>query len=69
MPTAPNIDDPKYWEQRAKEARLLAERMPDETVRQTMLAVAEDYDRFAVMVAIHSVEETVGLVIDEVKRS
>ena len=69
MPIAPDVNDPEYWQQRAKEARLLAERMPDETVRQTMLAVAEDYDRFAVMVAIHSVEETVGLVIDEVKRS
>jgi hypothetical protein len=35
MPTAPNIDDPKYWRQRAKENRRLAERMPDEIVKQT----------------------------------
>ena len=34
MPIAPDVNDPEYWQQRAKEARLLAERMPDETAKQ-----------------------------------
>jgi hypothetical protein len=28
MSIAPDVNDPEYWQQRAKEARLLAERMP-----------------------------------------
>jgi hypothetical protein len=43
--------------------------MMDETAKETMLMVAEDCDRFAVMAAIHSVEEVVSRVIDEVRRS
>jgi len=39
--TAPDIDDPKYWHQRAKEARRLAERMSDEMAKQ-MLRMAEE---------------------------
>jgi hypothetical protein len=42
MPTAPDIDDPKYWHQRAKEARRLAKRMSDEMAKQTMLRIAEE---------------------------
>jgi hypothetical protein len=42
MPTAPDIDDPKYWHQRAKEARRLAGRMSDEMAKQTMLRMAEE---------------------------
>jgi hypothetical protein len=57
MPTAPDIDDPKYWHQRAKEARHLAERMIDEMAKQPMLSVAEQCDRFAIRAAIHSIEE------------
>ena len=53
----PDVNDPKYWQQRAKEARRLAERMPDETVKQTMLSVAEECDKFAIRAAIHSIEE------------
>ena len=57
MPTAPNVDDPKYWHQRAKEARRLAERMTDEKAKHTMLSVAEHCDRFAIRAAICSIEE------------
>ena len=67
---APDKDDPKYWDQRAKEARLLAERMIDETAKRTMLSVAEDCDRFAVKVAMRSLDELfVRRVIDEMKGS
>jgi hypothetical protein len=70
MPTAPDKDDPKYWDQRAKEARLLAERMIDETAKRTMLSVAEDCDRFAVKAAMRSLDELfVRRVIDEMKGS
>ena len=52
MPTVPNIDDPEYWNERAKEARRLAERMIDETAKETMLSLAEECDEFAVTAAI-----------------
>ena len=55
MPIAPDVNDPEYWHQRAKEARRLAEQMSDET--QTMLMVAEGCDRFAIGAAICSIYE------------
>jgi len=33
MPSAPDVNDLEYWQQRAKEARLLAERVIDETAK------------------------------------
>jgi hypothetical protein len=68
MPIAPDVNDPEYWQQRAKEARLLAERMPDETVKQTMLSVAEVCERFSVWAAMCTIYEVaVSRVIDETK--
>ena len=65
MPIAPDVNDPEYWQQRAKEARLLAERMPDETAKQTMLSVAEECDGFAIRAAMCSIYEVaVSRVID-----
>ena len=52
MPIPPDVNDLKYWYQRAKEARRLAERMIDETAKETMLSVAEECDEFAVTAAI-----------------
>jgi hypothetical protein len=57
MPIAPDVNDPEYWNQRAKEARLLAERISDETVKQTMLSVAEECDKFAIKAAMCSIYE------------
>ena len=57
MPIAPDVNDPEYWQQRAKEARLLAERMPDETAKRTMLMVAEECDKFAIKAAMCSIYE------------
>jgi hypothetical protein len=57
MPIAPDVNDPEYWDQRAKEARQLAERMIDEMAKQTMLSVAEVCDRFAVLAAMCSIYE------------
>ena len=57
MSIAPDVNDPEYWQQRAKEARLLAERMPDETAKQTMLMVAEECDKFAIRAAMCSIYE------------
>ena len=70
MPIAPDVNDPEYWDQRAKEARRLAERMSDETAKQTMLMVAEVCDRFAIGAAMCSIYElAVRHVIDRTKRS
>ena len=57
MPIAPDVNDPEYWDQRAKEARRLAERMSDETAKQTMLMVAEECDKFAIKAAMCSIYE------------
>jgi hypothetical protein len=57
MHVAPDVNDPEYWQQRAKEARLLAERMPDETAKQTMLSVAKECDKFAIKAAMCSIHE------------
>ena len=68
MLIAPDVNDPGYWHQRAKEARRLAERMPDEIVKQTMLSVAEECDGFAIGAAMCSVYElAIDRVIEETK--
>jgi hypothetical protein len=41
------VDDPAHWRDRAEEARSHAEQMGDETSRQTMLQIADDYERLA----------------------
>jgi hypothetical protein len=41
------INDPEHWRNRAEEARTLAEHMSDESSRQTMLRIANDYDCLA----------------------
>ena len=70
MPTAPDFNDPDYWHQRADEARSLAERMSDETAKQTMLMVAKDYDSFGVIATTRSIDELfVRRIIDETKAS
>jgi hypothetical protein len=70
MPIAPDVNDPEYWHQRAKEARRLARRMIDKTAKQTMPSVAEDCDRFAVRAAMRSIDELfVRRIINEMKGS
>jgi hypothetical protein len=62
MPIAPDVNDPQYWHQRAKEARRLTERMTDEKAKHTMLSVAEHCDMFAIMCSRY--ELAVSRVID-----
>jgi len=70
MLIAPQFNGPKYWHQRAKEARGLAERMSDESAKQTMLWVTEVCDRFAIGAAMCSIYElAVSHVIDRTKGS
>ena len=58
--TAPQFNDPKYWHQRAEEARAMAEQMCSELSKKMMLKVADDYDGLAVKAAIRSMDETTG---------
>ena len=70
MPIPPHFNDPEYWQQRAKEARRLAEWMIGETAKRTMLSVAADCDRFAVRTAKRSIDELfVRRIINETKGS
>ena len=70
MPIAPDVNDPEYWHQRAKEARRLAERMSDETAKQTMLMVAQVCEKFGIGAAMCSIYElAVRHAIDRTKGS
>lgn len=42
------INDPEHWRQRAEQMRALAAEMGDQKTRQTMLQLAQDYERLAV---------------------
>lgn len=46
MPKIP-INDPKHWQERAEEARAMAEQLTDEKSRDAMLRIANDYDKLA----------------------
>jgi hypothetical protein len=46
MPTS-FINNPQHWRDRAEEMRTLAQTVKDEASKQTMLRIADDYDRLA----------------------
>jgi hypothetical protein len=48
MPAAPQFNDPRYWHRRVEEARVLAQQMSNEKAKETMLMVADDYDKLAI---------------------
>jgi hypothetical protein len=65
-----DIEDPRYWLQKAEDFRVMAERMNDERATQALLSVAESYDRFAKSAAMGSLyERAVSRVIDEMNAS
>jgi hypothetical protein len=41
------INDPHHWRMRAEEARTRAAQLTDPLSRETMLGIAESYDRLA----------------------
>ena len=41
------INDPKHWQERAAEARAIAEQFKDPEARLYMLQIAHGYDRLA----------------------
>jgi hypothetical protein len=47
VPQASHINDPAHWRARAQEMRALADSAQDEAAKETMLKVAQDYERLA----------------------
>jgi hypothetical protein len=43
----PYINDPKYWHERAEEARSIAKLLNDQKAKRQLLAIAARYDRLA----------------------
>ena len=43
------LDDPKYWRNRAEEARVVAESIEDQQSNEVMLGIAEDFERMAAL--------------------
>ena len=41
------LDNPEHWQDRAEEARSIAEQMSDPDSKRMMLRIAEDYERLA----------------------
>ena len=41
------VNDPSHWRKRAEEMRTLADDMRDETSKQMMLGIADDYEALA----------------------
>jgi hypothetical protein len=41
------VNDPEHWRNRAREKRALAERLRNDQAKQTMLRIADDYERLA----------------------
>jgi hypothetical protein len=52
MPLAPHFNDPQHWLNRAEESRVLAEQMSDETAKEMMLRIADDYGKLAVRASV-----------------
>jgi hypothetical protein len=42
-----HINDPEHWRERAEEARVHAEQLTDPEAKQTMLNIADDYEKLA----------------------
>jgi hypothetical protein len=60
MLAAPQFNNPKYWHQRAEEARAMAKQMSSELSKKMMLKVADDYDGLAVKAAARSMTRRRG---------
>jgi hypothetical protein len=50
MPSA--LSDPKYWQLRAEEARVIAESMEDQEARKITLTVVQNYEQMVRRAAI-----------------
>jgi hypothetical protein len=52
MPDAPHFNEPQHWRDKAEQARVLAEQMSDDPLREMMLRIAEDYEYLATTSAL-----------------
>jgi hypothetical protein len=47
--TAPSINDPAYWRQRAEEARRTAGQVDDPLAKKTLLDIARCYEQLSIL--------------------
>jgi hypothetical protein len=58
MVTAPQFNDPKYWQRRAKKARAHAKQMRNDRHKKMMLKIAKEYDDAAAKAVLLSIAES-----------
>jgi hypothetical protein len=55
---APHLNDPKYWQRRAKKARTHAKQMRNERHKKMMLEIANEYDDAAAKAVLLAIAES-----------
>jgi hypothetical protein len=54
----PHFNDPEHWHQRAEKARVFAGQMNDERTKNTMIGIADDYDKLAVRAEMRLIDKS-----------
>jgi hypothetical protein len=57
MVTAPQLNDPKYWQRRAKKARAHAKQVRNERHKKMMFEIANEYDGAAAKAVLLAIAE------------
>jgi hypothetical protein len=56
MSAEATVNDPAYWQQRAEEARAVADQLSDLVAQRAMLEIASSYEALAVLAAARPIK-------------